>query len=582
MIAMEGMASLNLVKQEVDATLKQAEASLRVFMEERDDVQPLQTALELFQQLQGIFTLIHLDGAVTLTHDVVSLGEHIIEEFQCREEITSYLMAMGRALLVLSHYIDFVHIKQSSLPVLLVPTINELRKHLVSPLVSEYDFSNIDLNPTQFEDTPLVDSAETVPFSEVPMRCRRLRHMYQVGFLGVMRKESPTANLKIMTRALERIARLTGDVPIAQLWWIGLGILEALLDGDVELCVSRKLLLGKIDRQMKRLIYEGVTVLNDTMPQSLLRECLYVISLAACDGNYVSSIKDAFGLRKIVGITDKQLREDRDIMNGPYGSVIATVAANIQEELTQMKDNIDTSVRSVVMDQSYLQSLAESLTKISSTLVMLGLNEASDVLKEQVQCIRIWLSQTEVLGPDDFLKLADALLYAEHMVEVLRSNFSHNSVPDEQEQVQQENLENPDSIEKVAINRLEEARLLVVSESRVGLSMTKKAIVSFIESHWDAVHLQNVPSTLHTVWGGLVFLHLKRAAEVIGACEAYIQRNIIHNCSYQPKQLDLETLADAISSIDYYLESMEESRPIGLGVIEVAEESINELNAMAR
>ena len=39
----------------------------------------------------------------------------------------------------------------------------------------------------------------------------------------------------------------------------------------------------------------------------------------------------------------------------------------------------------------------------------------------------------------------------------------------------------------------------------------------------------------------------------------------------------METLADALTSIDYYLESMEENKPIGDGVLDVAEESVHEL-----
>ena len=44
-----------------------------------------------------------------------------------------------------------------------------------------------------------------------------------------------------------------------------------------------------------------------------------------------------------------------------------------------------------------------------------------------------------------------------------------------------------------------------------------------------------------------------------------------------PVREQMETLADAITSIDYYLESMEEHKPIGDAVLEVAEESLAEL-----
>ncbi len=40
---------------------------------------------------------------------------------------------------------------------------------------------------------------------------------------------------------------------------------------------------------------------------------------------------------------------------------------------------------------------------------------------------------------------------------------------------------------------------------------------------------------------------------------------------------NMETLADALTGVDYYLDSMEEQKPIGDGVLEVAEESMNAL-----
>jgi hypothetical protein len=40
---------------------------------------------------------------------------------------------------------------------------------------------------------------------------------------------------------------------------------------------------------------------------------------------------------------------------------------------------------------------------------------------------------------------------------------------------------------------------------------------------------------------------------------------------------DLETLADAISSVDYFLESLEANKPIGEFILEIAEDSVAEL-----
>jgi len=116
-----------------------------------------------------------------------------------------------------------------------------------------------------------------------------------------------------------------------------------------------------------------------------------------------------------------------------------------------------------------------------------------------------------------------------------------------------------------------------VGECRSGLTLTKRAVASFVENNWDSMHLTNVPATLTSVSGGLTFLELDRAKAVMDACRNYIEQVLLARDAEAPSREKMDTLADAISSVDYYLESMEEHKPIGESVLEVAEESMEEL-----
>src|SRR5690606_15734147 len=119
--------------------------------------------------------------------------------------------------------------------------------------------------------------------------------------------------------------------------------------------------------------------------------------------------------------------------------------------------------------------------------------------------------------------------------------------------------------------------IVVVGEAQAGLNLAKRAITSYLESSGDKLHLANVPSTLQAVRGGLWFLQQQRAAWLVGACAEYIQKQMLEAAQTPPGQL-LETLADALSSLEYYLESgavmRPETRP---SVLDLAEESIKAL-----
>ena len=63
----------------------------------------------------------------------------------------------------------------------------------------------------------------------------------------------------------------------------------------------------------------------------------------------------------------------------------------------------------------------------------------------------------------------------------------------------------------------------------------------------------------------------------MGSCESFIEDKLIKNRSENPTGELMETLADAVTSIDYYLEGMEDDKPIGEGILDVAEDSMQVL-----
>ena len=119
--------------------------------------------------------------------------------------------------------------------------------------------------------------------------------------------------------------------------------------------------------------------------------------------------------------------------------------------------------------------------------------------------------------------------------------------------------------------------MAVVGECRSGLTLMKRAVTSYMDNNWDRMHLSNLPGTLASVSGGLVFLELDRAKGVMEAAREYVEQTLMGADSETPQREHMDTLADAITAVDYYLESMEENKPIGESVLEVAEESMHEL-----
>jgi hypothetical protein len=563
MLTIEGSASLNLVKEQIDESLSIAESNLEQYVEEPDNDSRLRTSIEQFSQIKGVFKLINLPGAAMLCEELEQLGQRIISRRQQNNE--RELATISGSIMLLMHYLEYVEVKKRALPVLLIPIINEVRALLGKSLITESVFFEINDNPAR----PAKPGSNEPNRAEIEQTGRRLRHMYQVGMLGIFKHVNVATNAKLMARALQRLDSMAGNTPMAKLLWLGMGVVDAIGSDRVELNTARKSLLGMIDRQIKGMVFQGDSVMKKDPPFPLVKECVYIASLAGPATPTLKSICETYKL-DMGGLTDATLRSERDVMRGPGGSVIRSVAEALNEELTHIKDALDLGARGASADTEGFNTTADAMMKVANTLIMLGLSKPAGLFKEQAHIVRGWSVGNVDGESEEFNKVADALLYVENSIATLLPRRGPDASNFEQKA--------EDAINSnMSVTQLDDARRVVVAEARAGLSLAKRAITSFMDSNWDGMHLTNVPVTLKSVWGGLIFLQLPRAAEVVRVCEQFIEQKLIRDRTDKPSLSTMETLADAITSIDYFLEGMEDNKPIGDGVLDVAEDSMREL-----
>ena len=118
---------------------------------------------------------------------------------------------------------------------------------------------------------------------------------------------------------------------------------------------------------------------------------------------------------------------------------------------------------------------------------------------------------------------------------------------------------------------------IVIKEARTGLEHAKDGIIEFIASQWNHENLANVPHLLNQVRGGLVMIPLERAAALVETCRRYIEEQLLEKQAI-PNWQNLDTLADAITSVEYYLERLAEDHASqGETILDVAEESLSSL-----
>ncbi|OWP51289.1 ferrous iron transporter B [Pseudomonas nitroreducens] len=548
-----GATSLSLVRDELFATMEEAEQNLEHFIAERQNGSLLQHSVDCLSQIRGTLNLIELAGAELLAQEALDLATDIPTGVS--EDRDGQLAALGNALYVLRRYLENLEAHRQEIPELLLPAINDVRQAAGQPALPESFFFSARL------DLPRPLRAVTAPQVEDPAReVRRLRQMYQVGLVGLIREQNLYPSLKLMGRALGKLDVLLGSAARTRLCWVGAGALEALVDAQMLPRKTRKQVFARLDRELKQLIanpqYEA--------PRQLLKELLYLTTLADTSGVRATELRQVFGLAPLP-FTDHLLEDESQRLSGPGQSVMRSLSVAIREELTAVKDQLDLIERGVSQADA-LGILHTQLGKLAKTLGMVGLNSAATSLQHQHGVVAGWVAKGAVDEPAVLNALADALLYVESMVGNLERGERMSARPAP--------MGEDDSF---AVHQLAEARIVVIDEAQAGLALAKRAITAYLESNGDKLHLANVPISLQAVRGGLWFLGQERAALLVGACADYIQGQMIETTQMPSEQM-LETLADALTGLEYYLEGGAMMRPEGQpDVLDVASESVRAL-----
>ncbi|MGH8354539.1 MAG: ferrous iron transporter B, partial [Pseudomonas sp.] len=392
-----GATSLSLVRDELFATMEEAELSLEHFIAERHNGSLLQQAVENLQQIRGTLNLIELAGAELLAQEVLQQATDI--PAGAGEERDVQLSALSNALYVLRRYLENVDAHRQEMPELLLPAINDLRQAGAQPPLPESFFFSVRLDQAR----PSI-AASTLDATAQDTEARRLRQMYQVGLLGFIREQNPQASLKLMGRALNRLDSLFADEPRGRLCWIGAAAVEAQADAQLLPRKSRKQLFSRIDRELKLLLgnaqYEA--------PRSLLKELLYLVALADSRGPLATQLREVFALAALP-FTDHLLEEEYQRLAGPGQAVMRSLSSAIREELTSVKDLLDLIERGTAHGES-LSGLHALLGKLAKTLSMVGLTSAGNAFQAQLPTVASW-SEEVPAEPQALLKLADAVLY---------------------------------------------------------------------------------------------------------------------------------------------------------------------------
>ncbi|MFD2231933.1 Hpt domain-containing protein [Alkalimarinus sediminis] len=549
--------ALDWVRGEIDETLNQARQALEAYVENTEDTSRIRFCLNYIHQVHGTLQMVEFYGAALLAEEMEKLAQALLN--QAVPNLREAVEVLMQAVLQLPSYLEHLHAGRKDLPLVILPILNDLRASRGESLLSDTSLFTPDLSAARI--TAPAGVVQRLQDEKVIASLRKLRQMFQFSLAGAVRGNEVKANTAYMVKVLTRVERLCQHTSIGQLWSVAIAFIEVFDDNEVELTSATKTLLRDLDHQLKRLIDESVDILLQPIPEDLLKHLLYYIAKSDTDTEHVRKVRELFNLDQSLP-KDEEVDAERARMQGPDKDAIESVVSALNEELARIKDQLDLFVRGEFRDNADLEELLPGLKQVANTMAVLGLGIPRKVILEQVEVIEALIEERGEAEDSTLMDIAGALLYVEATLTGMTEEHA-STLPTQTES-------------DIPAEQLGNAHDALLREARNGLEQAKTCIVNFIASQWDHSEIEGVPAILDGLRGGLQIIPLTKASELINSCNQYIQQALLSKRSV-PDWKQLDTLADAITSIEYYIERLTEGAQDNELILQVAEESVTEL-----
>ena len=546
--------ALDWVKDEIGETLDQAQQALEAWVENPEDSTRMRFCQTYLHQVFGTLQMVEFYGASLLAEEMEKLARALLEDQVPAARIADARETLMRAILQLPSYLERVQSSRRDLPVVLLPLLNDMRAARGEALLSETSLFKPDLEKSATSSQVPPPAKDDPNF---PQLSRKVRQMYQLALLGVLRNQDMERNLGFMAKVFARMEQVSGQASMARLWRACSALVEGISNGAVETGTSVKMLLGQVDRVLKQIVVGGAGILTESPPRDLLKNQLYYIARSGADTPRIRQIREEFRLDDALP-AEELLDEERARLTGPDREAMTSVATALSEELDKVKLALEQLVQEGGANPEALDEQCTVLKQVADTVAMLGMGQPRKAVEEQLEVLQDMAAGRREVDRDALMDVAGALLYVEGSLAAMG-----------EESQQAGDVGMPDHVDH--------ARSAVLRESLAGLEEAKDGIVEFIASQWDHSHLRPVPERLDSVRGSLEMVFLQRPALILRQCVRYIREQLLAEEAENPEWRSMDTLADAITGVEYYLERLSDDPRASDDVLRMARESVEAL-----
>ncbi|WP_394540363.1 Hpt domain-containing protein [Lysobacter enzymogenes] len=547
--------TLGWIKPELDETLRQARQEIEAFAEDPADAARMRVCANHLHQVHGTLRMVELYAPAMVAEEMERLALALQQGgVHDRDEACAALM---RGVVLLPDYLERLQGGHRDIPIVLLPLLNELRATRGESGLNESVLFAPNL------DRPLpAHLPPPLPVGAAGGRNASAPHLASLReALAAWPEDGAPGKVVQLASAIDGLLAEAVLEPVRRMLWVASAVAHAVRDGALPPNRALRQAFGGVEREARQLLSDdGFSAPRGEPAAEPTRQLLYHV--AHSDGRHpaLDDLRQTFELASQLP-SESELEHARGSLSGRNRALLDTVAAAIKEDLLRVKDALDLHLRTNQTDPGELRPQVEALARVSDTLGMMGLGMARTVVLQQRDAMNEIVEGRRAADEGTLLDVAGALLYVDASLD---------------DQVSRLGLPEDKAEEDLLAGEARKVLDVVAREAIANFGDARQSFVAFVETKWDHEELSEVPRVLDEVAGALRMIELPLAADYLTGVKRYTEVELIGRRRV-PSGQQLDTLADALASLEYYLEALREQRPNRDDILDIARQSLEAL-----
>jgi hypothetical protein len=505
-------------------------------------------------QLHGVFSLLELVG-----------GEMLLGEMQAALRSAesgapdAAASTVKRSLELMPGYMSQLQMHGKDSPLFLLPEINQLRAVRKQPQLNEYQLLN-----GFMPEVPTITSVVKKDHHSIEV-IRVALQLYQQGLAHVLKGSTRATAIKVMAHGIQRLRNSLSDEQEVIYWALVFDVLGALYRGALGFEQSRLRSLMAVERQLRMLADNAPA--EQSYPISLQQNMLANFLLSGMNSEGAAKLAARLGISPL-DFTAADIRNARAMFveegNQSFVQRLTLIATQIQ----QLRSLLDEQVAQTSSGNRTLQEAAVLFDSLSEELKYCGLGLAEERCSQHALAIGSLTDSTSATGMIE--EMADTLLYLDSIILELQSR-PHS----ESERTQINTLSIKEVVEE---NIISHAQRRVLQEASSHLAIIMQLTSDYCDGIAGEELAKPLADNFKMILGAVGILGLKRAQNVTMRCLNIINHSL-GPASHLPLSSIIEVFADAVVSLEYYLENRRWNPNFEDTVLGVAEECLGKLES---